>query len=126
LAEQGTGKYARSAVNSLAKISWFWPYGMGFAECFVVRALAQVTRYLTHDDIRAAALKSVSDLTGPETKIVIGHSLGSMVAYEATFFLNQTLGSPLGLRNIIYQRLPAAAASLSSKSLAMSEHCRRG
>lgn len=110
-AEQGMGRYARSAANSLAKISWFWPYGFGFAERFVNRALAQVTRYLTHDAIRAAALKAVSDLIGPEPKIIFGHSLGSVVAFEAAHFLQQplpllvTLGSPLGLRNIVYQRL---------------------
>jgi len=110
-AEQGTGKYVRSAAKSLAKISWFAPYGMGFAERFVNRALAQVTRYLTQEDIRAAALKSVADLIGPETKIIIGHSLVSVVAYEATHFLREplpllvTLGSPLNLHTIIYQRL---------------------
>jgi hypothetical protein len=110
-AEQGMGRYARSAANSLAKISWFWPYGFGFAERFVNRALAQVTRYLAREDIRATALKSVTDLIGPETKIIIGHSLGSVVAFEAAHFLCKplplflTLGSPLGLQNIVYQRL---------------------
>jgi hypothetical protein len=110
-AEQGTGKYLRSAARSLAKVSWFAPYGMGFAERFVNRSLAQVTRYLTNADIRAAALKSVSDLIGPDTKVLIGHSLGSVVAYEAAHRMNQplplllTLGSPLGLQTIVYQRL---------------------
>jgi pimeloyl-ACP methyl ester carboxylesterase len=109
--EQSMGRYARSAANSLAKISWFWPYGFGFAERFINRALAQVTRCLTQDDIRAAALKSVTDLIGPETRVIIGHSLGSVVAFEAAHFLQQplpllvTLGSPLGLQNIVYQRL---------------------
>jgi hypothetical protein len=110
-AEQGAGKYVRSAVGSLAKVSWFAPYGMGFAERFVNRSLAQVTRYLTNDEIRFAALKLVSDLFGPETKVLIGHSLGSVVAYEAAHLMKQplhlllTLGSPLGLQTIIYQRL---------------------
>jgi hypothetical protein len=110
-AEQGAGRHFRSAAKSLAKISWFWPYGFGFAERFVVRALAQVTRYLTQEDIRAAALKSVADLIGPESKIIIGHSLGSVVAFEAAHLLKHplplliTLGSPLGLQNIVYQRL---------------------
>jgi hypothetical protein len=110
-AEQGAGKYVRSAVGSLAKISWFAPYELGFAEHFVNRSLAQVTRYLTNDEIRFAALKSVSDLIGPETKVLIGHSLGSVVAYEAAHRMSQplplllTLGSPLGLQTIVYQRL---------------------
>jgi hypothetical protein len=84
---------------------------MGFAERFVNRSLAQVTRYLTNEEIRSAALRSVFQLIGPETKVLIGHSLGSVVAYEAANLINQplalllTLGSPLGLATIIYQRL---------------------
>jgi hypothetical protein len=110
-AKQGTGSVIRSAVSSLATISWFAPYGMGAAERFVNRSLAQVTRYLTNEGIRSAALKSVADLIGQDTKVLIGHSLGSVVAYEAAQLMKQplpllfTLGSPLGLQTIIYQRL---------------------
>jgi hypothetical protein len=109
--EQGAGKYVRSAVGSLAKVSWFAPYGMGFAERYVNRSLAQVTRYLTEEEVRSAALGSVFQLIGPETKVLIGHSLGSVVAYEAAHRMTQplplllTLGSPLGLQTIVYQRL---------------------
>jgi hypothetical protein len=68
-------------------------------------------RRLTNDEIRFAALKLVSDLVGPETKVLLGHSLGSVVAYEAAHLMTQplplllTLGSPLGLQTIVYQRL---------------------
>lgn len=109
--EQGAGSVVRSAIGSLARISWFAPLGMGFAERFVNRSLAQVTRYLTDDAIRSAALESVFKLIGPETKVLIGHSLGSVVAYEAAHLMRQplplllTLGSPLGLQTIIYQQL---------------------
>jgi hypothetical protein len=109
--EQGTSSYVRSAAKSLAKISWFAPFGMGFAERFVYRSLAQVTRYFTQQRVREAALKTVLELTGPETKVLIGHSLGSVVAYEAAHYipwslpLLVTLGSPLGLHTIIYDRL---------------------
>jgi hypothetical protein len=84
---------------------------VGFAERFVNRSLAQVTRYLTNEEIRSAALASVFKLIGPETKVLIGHSLGSVVAYEAAHRMGQplplllTLGSPLGLQTIVYQRL---------------------
>jgi hypothetical protein len=110
-AEQGIGKLVRGAIGSLAKIPWFAPFGMGFAERFVRRSLAQVTKYLTDDMIRSAALKSVFELVGPNTKVLIGHSLGSVVAYEAVHLINQpiqlliTLGSPLGLHTIVYERL---------------------
>lgn len=45
-AEQGVGNIVRSAISSLAKIPWFAPFGMGFAERFVRRSLAQVSRVL--------------------------------------------------------------------------------
>jgi hypothetical protein len=110
-AEQGSGKFVRSAIGGLAKIPWFAPFGMGFAERFVRRSLGQVTRYLTDETIRSAALKSVLELVGPNTKVLIGHSLGSVVAYEAAHLIEQplpllmTLGSPLGLHTIVYERL---------------------
>jgi hypothetical protein len=75
--EQGAGSVARSAIGSLARIPWFAPFGMGFAERFVRRSLAQVTRYLTDNAIRIASLDAVARLIGPETKVLIGHSLGS-------------------------------------------------
>jgi hypothetical protein len=109
--EQGVGNVVRSAINSLARISWFAPFGMGFAERFVTRSLAQVTRYFSDNTIRSAALESVLKLVEPKTKVVIGHSLGSVVAYEAMHRIKQpvplliTLGSPLGLDTIVYDRL---------------------
>lgn len=109
--EQGAGSIVRSTISSLAAIPWFAPFGMGFAERFIKRSLAQVTRYFTNDKIRTAALESVIKLMGPETKVLIGHSLGSVIAYEAAHLMKQplplllTLGSPLGLQTIVYQRL---------------------
>jgi len=109
--EQGLGSGARRSLKSLAKVSWFAPYGMGFAERFVNRALAQVTRYLTEEAIRGAALDAVMKLIDPDTKVLIGHSLGSVVAFEAAHRLPGplplllTIGSPLGLQTVIYPRL---------------------
>ena len=80
--------------------------------------LKQVVRYFRDPDLRARILDRVTAHVGPETRLVIGHSLGSVVAYEAlcarpgqvTAFL--TLGSPLGLRNVVFDKLtprPGAA-----------------
>ena len=75
------------------------------------RDLLQVTRYLTEDDLRAAAQARVVALLGEDTKLVIGHSLGSVVAWEACQALDRplpvlvTLGSPLGLDTVVYPRL---------------------
>jgi hypothetical protein len=69
--EQGTGSVARSAIASLAKISWFAPFGMGFAERFFNRSLAQVTPGISPmTGIRSATLESVFKLIGPETQSV--------------------------------------------------------
>lgn len=109
--EQGAGAALRSAINGVARVKWFAPYGMGFAERFVNRALSQVTRYLSDEGVRSAALQTVKDLVDRDTKLIIGHSLGSVVAYEATHQVGHalplliTIGSPLGLETIIYPKL---------------------
>lgn len=121
--EAGPGKVIRKAINSLAKLRWFAPFGMDFAERFVIKALAQVTRYLTEESIRRNALNAVLDLTDAETKVIIGHSLGSVVAYEAAHMVQHplpllvTIGSPLGLDTIIYPRLRPQPPTYPPKAL---------
>ncbi|MFF7166463.1 hypothetical protein ACFZBP_34675 [Streptomyces sp. NPDC008086] len=73
--------------------------------------LKQVRRYLTDDGLRAAARRRVEEAIGPDTRVVVAHSLGSVVAYEALCALPGhrvralvTLGSPLGMR-MVYDRL---------------------
>jgi len=108
---QGRGAAVRSATAGLARVRWFAPFGMALAERFVRRALAQVTRYFTDEQVRSHALGQVARLVGPDTRVLVGHSLGSVVAYEAAHRLAQplpllvTLGAPLGLRTIVYERL---------------------
>ena len=108
---QGPGAVARSAIRGAARLRWFALVGIAFAERFVWRTLAQVTRYLTDNAIRAAAQKAVLDLIDSNTKIIISHSLGTVVAYEAVHQIERplpllvTIGSPLGLDTIIYPRL---------------------
>ena len=107
----------RPALNALAHLRWFAPFGMAVASKFVWRALTQVSRYLTDDEIRGYAQDQVLHWLGPDTRLVIGHSLGSVVAYEAIHRAHDnqlpnnhtltlmTLGSPLGLQSIVYNRL---------------------
>ncbi|WP_328496640.1 hypothetical protein OHS59_31000 [Streptomyces sp. NBC_00414] len=73
--------------------------------------LRQVRRYLTDADLRAAARSRVEEAIGPDTRVVVAHSLGSVVAYEALCALPGhqvralvTLGSPLGMR-MVFDRL---------------------
>jgi hypothetical protein len=103
---------ARAMIGAVTSLRWFAVGGMAFAERFVNKALSQVTRYMTDAELRAQVQGRVIPLVGPDTKVIIGHSLGSVVAYEvAAHSLNGplplllTLGSPLGLRTIIYDRL---------------------
>jgi len=109
--EQGLGNVARSTVNALTRVRWFAPFGMALAQRFVIRSLVQVTRYLNEPELRDRVQARVTEHLGPDTKVLIGHSLGSVVAYEAAcrydgaLPLLVTLGSPLGIRNVVYERL---------------------
>jgi hypothetical protein len=108
---QGARALLRPALNGLTRLRWFAPLGMGFAERFVNRSLAQVTRYLTEPELRAEVQGRVIGLIGPETKAVVGHSLGSVAAFQTAHRLRRevplllTLGSPLGMRSLVYDRL---------------------
>ena len=81
------------------------------AKKFVVTSFAQVSRYLTDDTIRTLTRSVVLELVDAETRIIIGHSLGSVVAYECSHLLTHplpllvTIGSPLGLRTIVTERV---------------------
>ncbi|MFD5633603.1 SAV_2336 N-terminal domain-related protein [Streptomyces sp. NPDC127077] len=78
----------------------------------MVFALKQVSRYFTDSALRAHALARVADEIGDDTRVVVAHSLGSVVAYEALCARPDhqvralvTLGSPLGIENLILPRL---------------------
>jgi hypothetical protein len=74
--------------------------------------LAEVRRFLHDEKIKAAVLERFEREFLPGTNVVVGHSLGSVVAYEAlcrnpdwkvdTFV---TLGSPLGIRTLVFDAL---------------------
>jgi hypothetical protein len=79
----------------------------------VLGALRQVRRYLRDPQLKAD-VDQITATAATDAAVVIGHSLGSVVAYE---FLRQhpghsvklllTLGSPLGLK-MVRDRLPAS------------------
>lgn len=114
--QQGLGAATRPLLNALLRIGPFARLGLSTAER-LVKALRQVTIYLTDDTVRAAAQQRVLDLLGPDTRAVVAHSLGTVVAYEALHRLDHpvpllvTMGSPLGMRTVVYERLrPQPAA----------------
>lgn len=78
----------------------------------VMRAsLYQVAAYLSDDDVRERTLKIVADQLDDTTRVLVGHSLGAVIAFEACHRLDRplplllTLGSPLGLQSVVYRKL---------------------
>ncbi|MFF0445759.1 serine peptidase [Streptomyces sp. NPDC004609] len=95
-------------------------------EAFVARFFAEVATYLGEPDgrPRADAGSAVAlALTEHTPRVVIAHSLGSVVAYEALWAhrgapvdLLVTLGSPLALPHAVFPRLlPAPVQELGSR-----------
>jgi hypothetical protein len=75
--------------------------------------LKQVRRYLTNEDLRVTARRRVEEAIGPDTRVVVAHSLGSVVAFEALCARPGhgvralvTLGSPLGMRMVVDRLRP--------------------
>jgi hypothetical protein len=124
---QGARALGRTPLQTLSKIRWLAVGGFQLAGTFINRALRETSAYITRPDIRAAAQQRVLDLIHTDTRLVIAHSLGSVVAYEALHRADQpvaliTLGSPLGLRTIIYDRLQPTPATVPSCVTAWSDY----
>jgi len=99
---------AQRALNALSASAFF----AGIAERAVIFDLKQLRRYLDDSAVRQEVQARVAAGVSPETSVLIGHSLGSVVAYEALCAHPEwpvkmlvTLGSPLGIRNLIFERL---------------------
>jgi hypothetical protein len=89
--------------------------------------LRQVRDYLYQPEVRQEAGRRVAGAVDEDTRVLVGHSLGSVVAYEAlcanpdwSVRMLVTLGSPLGIENLIFDRLqptprPARVAGLGPR-----------
>ena len=115
---QGIGNVTRSAISALMHVPLFADLGMNFLKGFLWTTLGQVTDYFEKPDLRDDILKKVANLLDGNTTVLIGHSLGSIIAYEAAHALRSplqllvTLGSPIGVRNVVFERLTPAPPSL--------------
>jgi hypothetical protein len=96
------------ALLALSKSRYFGPR----VAAYLPGRLRQVRQYFTDLDVRLAAREAVEREITTETRIIIGHSLGSIVAYEALCANPKwpvttlvTLGSPLGVSHIVFERL---------------------
>jgi alpha/beta hydrolase fold len=92
----------------------------GVARHALVGTLKQVALFLSDQSTKERVLEQVRDAVHDDTRVLIGHSMGSVVAYEylcryqpSGIRLLVTLGSPLGIRNLIFDRLtPAPVAGV--------------
>ncbi|MFJ7067978.1 alpha/beta fold hydrolase [Streptomyces sp. NPDC101115] len=107
-----TPRVLQQAMNALLR-SPFLPGPV--AERFLLGVLRQVRRYFGEEKVRARALDAVASRVGPDTTVLVGHSLGSVVAYEALCAHPEwpvrhlvTLGSPLGMPSLVFDRLRPA------------------
>lgn len=108
-----TPRTAQAALRALSGSKFF----ANVALRRMVADLKQVRAYLTDQEVRERVRERVMAQVGPETRVVVAHSLGSVVAYEALCALPGhgvralvTIGSPLGIRNLIFDRLQPAPA----------------
>jgi hypothetical protein len=77
--------------------------------------LKQVTKFLTDAQVKELVLERLHEKVDQQTRVLIGHSLGSIVAYEylcryrpPSVELFVTVGSPLGIPNLIFDKLTPA------------------
>jgi hypothetical protein len=103
-----TPQMIQRALRALSHSRFF----AGLAQRVLIFDLKQVRRYFDEPRIRQVASQRVADQIGVNTRVLVGHSLGSVVAYEALCAHPEwpiralvTLGSPLGVANLIFDRL---------------------
>ena len=104
----------QAGLRALSR-SRFWA---GVALRSMVFDLKQVRGYLTDPGLRQRIRARVTRMIDDGTRVVVAHSLGTVVAYEALHELHTqgghrvralvTLGSPLGIPNLIFDRLQPA------------------
>ena len=111
----GADTLARSprAVQTALRVLQHSRFFGGLSLRALVFDLKQVRRYLTDEDLRVAARTKVEEAIGPDTRVVVAHSLGSVVAFEALcerpghgVRALVTLGSPLGMRMVVDRLRP--------------------
>jgi hypothetical protein len=103
---------ARASLNLLLETLLRWRPFAGITRRALIGNLRQVNRFLDEAETRAAILDRVDGEVDADTRVLIGHSLGSVVGYEylcraqpSSVELFVTIGSPLGLPNVVFDRL---------------------
>ncbi|MGW1988918.1 alpha/beta hydrolase [Embleya sp. NPDC001921] len=100
-------KTVRAALDALTGARFL----TGVLDRALIGDLKQLARYLTDDDVRTRVRARVAARITPRTRVLVAHSLGSVVAYETLCNTSHrvdtlvTLGSPLGMRALVHARL---------------------
>ncbi|TDE37738.1 hypothetical protein E1295_34220 [Nonomuraea mesophila] len=107
----GLGEHFTGALKSVT--GWLLDKLDGRSAAFAKLFAPEVATYLTDQARRESCRQVVADVVRRNRpKVVIAHSLGSVVAYETLWAhpeleidLLVTLGSPLGMRHVVFERL---------------------
>lgn len=116
VADAATRGPVQSGAQAMLRLLTRSRFLVGLSESAFIGDLKQVTRYIAEPGLRNAAQGIVDHAVTSETRVIVAHSLGSVVAYEALHaFAGRpnwssvttlvTLGSPLGIRNLIFDKL---------------------
>jgi hypothetical protein len=100
------------AVQKLAVALLHYRFFAALSERLFVGALKQVRQYFADAGLRRLVRHRLATQIDADTQLILAHSLGSIVAYEVISEVRDktslnliTLGSPLGLPNLIFHRL---------------------
>ncbi|AOY83726.1 hypothetical protein BJP36_31225 [Moorena producens JHB] len=116
--EKATPRRVQKALNALSGSRFFGDV----AEKIVIYFLKQVGGYLHNPELRQQIRDRIVEAIDHDTRVLVGHSLGSVVCYEAlcqhpewSVEVFVTLGSPLGIKGLIFDRLePSPVSNLGS------------
>lgn len=85
------------------------------ATAALIGQLKQVRAYLHDPDVKREVRARLEEFVDEDTRVIVGHSLGSIIAYEVLCAHPEwnvkafvTLGSPLGIRNLVFAHLDPA------------------
>jgi hypothetical protein len=112
-AEDKKAGAARRSVAHMLQLVAAAPFFGERAQRVVVWFLKQVRLYLTDPQIHEAAQQTLLDRITDDTRVIVAHSLGSIIAYETLCAYEKTsvralvtLGSPLAAPAVIPRLLP--------------------
>jgi pimeloyl-ACP methyl ester carboxylesterase len=90
----------------------------------ILFSLRQVRLYFSDESLRTRIKERLIQTIQPDTRVVVAHSLGTVVAYEALWSHPDapvaalvTLGSPLGVPSIVLERLRPPAGHVGRGTL---------